>query len=210
MAGPVALAAFKDRHRGQPAVILANGATLKDHDLSRLSCRTIGINRSYDLHDADYHVCLERAHALRDPEAYVKMARAGKLFVAGEWEIGHVMPILSERITRFSRDIPSGVVTQVREIGSVSYAALQLAAWLGFSPILFLGLDLAGGHFHGDWPASKTIHRQRELFLHTPPDIARAVYVVGSPNSKAPFNHLTYDEALAKMPVLRRLHAVVP
>jgi hypothetical protein len=200
----VILARFKERHAGIPVALLANGATLAQHDLSRLPCSTIGMNRSYDLHWSYYHVCLEKAHADRDPVTYAAMARDGRLFVAGEWPMGHVMPILSEKVTRFSRDLEQGVVTQIGDIGSVAFVAVQVAAYLGFRPLYFLGLDLGGDHFHGDWPASKKVDRQRYLFRHVPLDIADEVYVVGSPDSPAPFKHLGFEEALEDMKLARR------
>ena len=190
------LSRFKDKHKGLPVVILANGASLLKHDLSRLGIMTMTMNRSWlCVPWPDYHVCLETKHLRDFPQVYDRLAKEGKLFVAGPWPLGHCIPILSERVTKFSRDLESGVVTQIGDVGSVAYAALQVAAYMGFAPIYFLGLDLSGPHFHGQWETSKRISAQDSLFRHTPSDVK--VYNVGSPESLCTaFPKLTFDQMM--------------
>lgn len=67
------------------------------------------------------------------------------------WDpLGIELRNLDARFGPFSLDLGLGVVTGVKGVGSVAYVALQLAVWLGFSPIYFVGLDLHGPKFTGE------------------------------------------------------------
>jgi hypothetical protein len=188
----LALSRFKGLHAGQSVAILGNGPSLIGHDLSLLK-RTIGTNRTLRVHPSPtYQVCLEHVHADAAPVEYMKLAREGKLFVAGAWEMGHVIPLLNGGPVKFSRDLEEGVVTQIGTTGSVIYAAVQIAAFMGYAPIFLVGVDLAGPHFDGT-PASRHLARQNELFAHVPSDVE--VRVVGE--SKAWFPRVSFEEAIA-------------
>lgn len=194
----IALSAFRNLHQGEPVAILGNGPTLADHDLARLTCKTIGTNMSWLKALATYHVAVEHGQAGRDPGVYRGLDAMGRLFVAGGgWNIGHVMNILNPHhgAPEFSRDIEDGVVVSMDGCGSVVYVAIQLAAYMGFTPIHLLGVDLYGEHFHGRWATSEMIERQNELFAHVPEDVK--VYVVGSPESRARFPKLTFEAVAA-------------
>lgn len=187
------LARFFNIHAGKSVAILGNGPSLIGHDLTRLP-RIISTNRALSLvSNPTYHCCLESTHALREPVVYQALAKAGKLFVAGEWEQGHVVPLFNGGPVKFSRDLTEGVVTQIGTVGSVVYFALQLAAWMGLSPIYLVGVDLHGDHFDGT-PASPHLQRQNELFRHVPADVE--VYRT-SPDSLAKFPYRSFEEACA-------------
>lgn len=188
----VVLSRFKGSGKGR-CFILGNGPSLANLDLSALAGMVVfTTNRALSLYPSPkYHVTLEKAHALREPAAYEALAKAGKLWTAGEWSIGHVVPLLNGGPVSFSRDMTHGVVTQIGTTGSVIYAALQLAAWMGYGPLYLIGVDLAGPHFDGS-PASKNLIAQNSLFRHVPADVE--VYVVGE--SKAIFPKRTLEEAI--------------
>jgi hypothetical protein len=174
------IAKFKDLHTGEPVCIMANGASILDHDLSRVSCKTIGTNRSWELLWPTYHVIVDSRQETGHDETYRKLASEGRLFVSGEcFKRGHK---ISFGGGSFSRDLSEGVVISLDGIGSVAYVALQIAAYMGFRPIYFLGLDLGGPHFHKEWDVTPIIERQNELFAHTPSDLE--VFNVGSPESR--------------------------
>lgn len=156
---------FRGRLAGQPVVILGNGPSLLHHDLAAWKGATIGTNRSHRVHASTYHVAAERRY-----EAELSALKC-PVFVAGMgWQNFMEVPILDARVTSFSRDIEQGVVVCKGTVGSVLFAALQIASWLGARPIYLVGVDLAGPHFD-DSPASKELIRQNELFRLVPKDV---------------------------------------
>lgn len=204
------LTRFKDLHRGEPLALLANGPSILDHDLSRIPFPTMGVNKSWKLHDATYHVTLESSHWQADPDVYRAMAGKKKLFVLGDvsstrtwarswpWdpapnELRVVYPG-NALYFPFSTDAEKGVVEGWNGVGSVTYVALQLAHYMGFRAVYCLGLDLRGPHFHGEWAPSLMLERQNELFTQVPTSLG--VRVVGSPESAAIFPKITFEEML--------------
>jgi hypothetical protein len=193
----VTIASFKDRHAGEPVALLANGASILNHDLGRITCRRIGMNRSWELSWPDYHVVLHAEQEMKHPEVYKRLASEGRLFAAGAYFEKFPQCIRIPIVTgTFATDLTEGVVVSINGAGSVAYVALQLAAYMGFAPIYFLGLDLSGEHFHREWNVSPLIGRQNELFDHTPKDLE--VWNVGSPDSACRrFLHKRFDEVWA-------------
>lgn len=188
----MALGSFRGRHAGEPCAVLGNGPTLADHGHRDIPCQIIGTNRSWTILPADYHIIAERKHF----DVWKGMATTlvrGPLFTAGDMGLSercHTIPLLRDGTT-FSRDMEQGVVVSIGRAGSVVFAAIQLAVYLGFGPIYLLGVDLYGDHFDGT-PASKELHLQNELFRLVPKDVE--VFVVGSPESKAVFPKRTWEE----------------
>lgn len=208
--------------RGHPALkhlaILANGASVADHDLSLISCPVMTVNRAWELRWPDHHVCLEEVHATRHPEVYQRLHDEGRLWVtvsgdrrceAGSWllygkRIGHRLTRLPDS-EWWSNDLTEGIVAEVGGVGSVMFAALQIAAGLGYTDLHCLGLDLGGPHFHGEWAPSPNLTHQNRLFK-----IARLAldkrgvccHLTGSPESLCDaFPHETYGEFLAALGV---------
>lgn len=124
---------------------------------------------------------MDGRHETNHPEVYKRLADEGRLFVSGAcFKRGVQIPIAKSGT--FNRDLANdGVVISLDGIGSVAYVALQIAVYMGFSPIYFLGLDLGGPHFHKEWDVTPIIERQNELFAHVP---ELEVYNVGSPESR--------------------------
>jgi hypothetical protein len=149
------------------------------------------------------HVVLERWHYENDPGWHEDMASCGRLYTAREKGL-HVPPgsdwpdgthILDFGRGRFSRDVfKDGVVCSLYGVGSVAYAALQVAYTLGYRKVYALGLDLGGPHFDGS-PASPKVEEQNRLFAHVPEELE--VVVAGSPESKAVFPKVSVEEVYA-------------
>lgn len=197
--------AFRNLHAGETCAILANGSSILEHDLSRVRCKTLGVNRAWELLWPTYHLTLERAHYDADPAVYDRLASEGRLFHMGALPVGHVIPNAApfpgaKRARFWSDDLTVGAVSQVGTVGSVAYVALQLAAYLGFAVVYFLGLDLGGEHFHGCWPASPEIARQNVLFQHAAHALRDrvAVWNVGSPDTRdRVWPRISFEEAFA-------------
>lgn len=138
---------LRDRHRGERVVIVANGPSLNAMDLSLLARETvIGLNKIFLGLDRfgfypRYHVAVNR-QVLEQSVAEIQALncvkfvsdRAGALIP----ESGLVYKINTTAApARFCHDIALGV----HEGWTVTYAALQIAWYLGFAEVVLVGLD---------------------------------------------------------------------
>jgi hypothetical protein len=177
----VTLSAHRGAHTG-PLAIVGNGSSVRQHDLRRLKCPVMTVNRAWARRLwPDHHVALDQAHREEAPAIYADMADRGLLWVAGEkWKTlknAHVMKFTQGE---WSDDIEQGVVESINGTGSVVFAALQLAKWMGYGPLYIYGLDLTGPRFDGTSPSPDLI-KQSALF-HVASRHVEA-YLVGSPGS---------------------------
>lgn len=195
----MSISSYANLHRGDTVMILGNGPSLpiNPHIPVRWS---IGTNRSWKRHTSAYHLVAELEHLMRAPGEYVHMASQNRLWVIGRgFPYGHVIPLIEARngVEPFSRDMERGVVVSHGDVGSVVYAAIQMAAWMGFSKIYLLGVDLHGDHFDGS-KASKELERQNELFRLVPEDVRSRVFIAGSPESMCDvFEKVSFEEVCA-------------
>ena len=181
-----------NKHAGEECAILLNGPTLSDYDLSLIDCTTIGVNRSWLLHDADYHVAGDDIHwtqrkpSRRGDGAYVSPLMGyppGKL-ITGPDGPAHAIKVndLTEKLPEvgpvqpkwrapfgWSWDLEQGAYL----CGSISLFVLQVAVYMGFAEIYLLGFDLCArdgqSKFKGhpdawrEYKAERWEPRQREL-----------------------------------------------
>lgn len=195
-------------HTG-PVWLLCNGNSIKAHDLSLIpDDRIVTMNRSWDLRWPTVHVVADSAiHMGRHPDIYKRLDSEDRLFKLGKGgddfqELGYAMhsfPYPKSKDRGFSRDILEGAILSFGRQGSVGYVALQLAVWLGFNPIYFLGLDLGGPHYYGT-PSSPNILEMNSLYMASKPHLAEmgvSAYTVGSPQSACTaYPHISYEESL--------------
>jgi hypothetical protein len=164
------IASLRDRAKGKPALLLANGPSLERHAPSGRFCSwpgiTVGMNRSWMVHPADLHVVLEADQVTLAPGLYKYLASRGRLVAQGmgpdQWPEGTIL--LQEYRASFDRwswDLTQGAVSGWEGAGSVAYVALQLAVWMGCRPVYFVGLDLGGPKFDG---SSACAEGQSKLF----------------------------------------------
>jgi hypothetical protein len=174
------------------AIILANGPSL-DIQETRVCRRagrgdvlTFGLNRSWMLHPADFHVLAEQDQLREAPRYFDYIAKKGRLIAACDtpngWPEGTlVIPEYRASYDTWSWDLTQGVVSSVGGVGSVAYVALQLAVWMGCRPVYWYGLDLSDTKFEGS-PARAD--RQVPMFDKAAKILGDyPVYVVGSPKS---------------------------
>lgn len=181
--------------------ILANGPSLPSRaDLARVKLPVMGLNRSWKVYPTpDRHVALERYHYEQAPAYHDRLASIGRLYTVrdttvnvpngAEWPTG--TKILPFGRGTFSTRLEDGIVCELNGVGSVFYAALQVAYALGYRTIYALGLDLFGPHFD-DSPASLNVERQNALFVNVPSDLT--VLTCGSPASRANFEKVPFSE----------------
>jgi hypothetical protein len=189
------IAALAGIHSG-PVALLFNGPSLADHDLSRVKVPLIGMNRtfagskSYNGPQPEY-LCVADDVWLRN-----KHVRAHPGLINGTLDprpLGY-RATRSFRMAPFSFDLArDGYVNPVP--CTTGHLALQVAAYMGFTDIYCLGLDLGGGHFDGTagsqhYTLAKMYHRRQAEVLKSR---GIRVWVCGSPNSGAPFERVPFE-----------------
>jgi len=141
------LSRFRNLHHGESCVLVCNGPSLNAMDLSFLKDRTvIGLNK--------IHLGLERfgfqprylvavnPRVVEQAATQIAALPAVKFIGAraaehlGEAEDIFHVPILYAPVM-FSNDICEGV----REGGTVTHAALQIAHYMGFAEVAIIGMD---------------------------------------------------------------------
>jgi hypothetical protein len=140
------LAELRDRHRGQRCVIIGNGPSLREMDLSPLANElTIGLNRIYLLFEkigfaTTYHVTVNRLVI----EQYLDDLLAVPSVRFMSWKARDLVPastpvILLRSLYRpgFSTNLAWGAW----EGATVTYTAMQLAYHLGFEQAILIGVD---------------------------------------------------------------------
>ncbi len=137
---------FKNIHRDKNLFILASGSSLNDCDLSKLKNKIVmGLNRSFKAYPEPYYHCVMD---LRLFEMYNQEFRKARyLFTLEGRPFG--VPIKLLGAEGFSFDLEEGIYTGY----TICYLAMQLACYMGFKKIFFLGLDLKhegyNTHFFG-------------------------------------------------------------
>ena len=137
----------KDRHAGERGVIVANGPSLNHMDLSFLRRETaIGMNkihlgfRRFGFYPRYYvavnrHVIEQSAEQIRAMNCVKFIGDRGAQWVAEDALTYHLNTTRAP--ARFCHDIAAGV----HEGWTVTYAALQVARYLGFGEVVLIGLD---------------------------------------------------------------------
>lgn len=142
-----ALISYKDRHAGERAFILGNGPSLAETDLAPLRAEvTFGLNRIYLLFDQSefrptYYVSIDELVLEQSKRAILDLPmprfvnwRQRRLF---EGTIGDVLYLWESYRPRFSTDLTQGLWGGA----TVTYAALQVAYWMGFDEVVLVGVD---------------------------------------------------------------------
>lgn len=137
---------FEDLHAGRRCVIIGNGPSLKHTDLSLLQNEfTFGLNRIYLLFDelgfeTTYHVVVNKlvveqcAEDFRRIKAPLFTTTANRKFLSGADNIAYLSRLVGPR---FSSDASRGIW----EGATVTYAAMQLAYYMGFTQVVLVGVD---------------------------------------------------------------------
>ena len=147
MGGAARLARFRDLHAGARAVLVCNGPSLNAMDLRPLRRElVIGLNKIHlGLHRFGFYpryvvavnpkVVAQAAAALAALRA-VKFIGSRAAAHLPQDALTHHVRALGPPVT-FSRDIVEGV----REGGTVTHAALQIAWYMGIREVVIVGMD---------------------------------------------------------------------
>ncbi|MBT3350913.1 MAG: hypothetical protein HOC91_17055 [Nitrospinaceae bacterium] len=126
---------FKNIHKGEKIFILSSRPSLSNLNLDSLAGHIVlGLNRSNLFYpDARYQCTMDIELVNDSPEMF---SSVGNLFTPEGCSVGIPLKLLGAE--GFSQDLEMGVYSGY----SISYLALQLAAYMGFEDIYCLGLDL--------------------------------------------------------------------
>lgn len=154
------LRAWRDRHRGGTCVILGNGPSLKETDWSLLEdVFTFGLNRIYLAFDdvgfrtsvlvSVNRLVLEQSlsEMLVLPIPKFLSWQAKDLFELGP-DITLVQPVTGPRFST------NPVLHGIWEGSTVTYVAMQLAYWMGFTRVILIGVD---HYFETQGPAHEAV-----------------------------------------------------
>lgn len=150
---------FKNLHRGKTTFIMASGPSIAQMDLSPLERRiVIGLNRSSLVFpDTHYHCTMDERLFVEFKDV---LSKSRYLFTLEDRPFG--MPIKLLGSEGFSFDLAKGIYSGY----TVSFFALQVAVYMGFSRIFYVGLDLKHQpgmtHFFGRDPVSNN-HEKTEF-----------------------------------------------
>lgn len=171
---------FRNRHEGLRCVVIANGPSTRKMDLEVLSCaQTMTMNRAYLMFETwgfipSYHVCInelvleqygKEISELNVP-AFVNHNRRRLI---GDEELQNNIGFLRFGMGFGLRDRFRGDVTRsISSGGTVTYACLQLAYFMGFSEVVLIGLD----HHYAEKgvPNQTEVRRSQEDVDHCHPD----------------------------------------
>ena len=193
---------FKNLHQGKNLFILASGPSLNDLDLNLLKNKIVmGLNRSILVYPSPYYQCV---FDYRLFDLYLdSFKEVRQLFTLEDRPLGLPLKLLGGE--GFSTDLEEGIYSGY----TISYFALQVAAYMGFKKIIFLGLDLKhkgpNTHFFGQ--DSQTVNHEQTEFprmkkmldfgAKTLANTDIEVFNCSPTSTLDSFNKISYQEALA-------------
>ncbi|HBE39802.1 MAG TPA: hypothetical protein DDW27_01085 [Bacteroidales bacterium] len=139
---------FHDIHKGEDCFLLGNGPSLNKMELNLLNdYYTIGLNKIFLLFEKtglniDYHVCVNRFVIEQCTQDFLKMKCPS--FIS--YKHRNELPESSDKIY-FIGDIHSkwkffeDITTGISQGSTVTYAALQIAFYMGFKRVFLIGID---------------------------------------------------------------------
>jgi len=157
------LAGFQDKHKGQRAFILGNGPSLKNTDVSTLKSEyTIGMNRIYlAFPEWGFHTSYFAAINNLVIEQCAEEIRGLPMPKFLSWRSRHLIEPTEDTIFLYSTYTGPKFAKDVRgrvwEGATVTYVALQLAFFMGFDPVILIGVD---HNFTATGPPNTTVVSQ--------------------------------------------------
>ena len=142
------LKAFHDLHQGEDCFLIGNGPSLNKMDLRLLNdYYTIGLNKIFLLFERtglkiDYHVCVNRFVIEQCSQDFLKMncpsfiSYKNRTDVLEKNEKVYFLGDIHSK-WKFFEDIGTGI----SQGSTVTYAALQIAYYMGFKRVFLIGVD---------------------------------------------------------------------
>lgn len=126
---------LRDLHKGETGLVIGNGPSLRDIPLDFLRLySSIGSNRIYLLFEPTYHVVVNNLVLDQFMEDIVTLTHS--IHITNR-RTDFALYLKTDCGPQFSTDLNAGVY----EGGTITFVALQIAYWLGFSKVLLVGVD---------------------------------------------------------------------
>ena len=135
---------LKDTHLGETCIVIGNGPSLNGVPRELLdSYVTFGSNKIYELPYTPDYYCIIDKDMLGNCLPHIKSGWRPKkqMFLRAEACVEDNYPIYPVVLAGFSLNIDNCVNMG----GTVTYALLQIAFWMGFREVLLVGVD----HYYG-------------------------------------------------------------
>lgn len=162
------LSSFQDRHQGESCFIMGNGPSLNKMDLAPLRQRyTFGLNKIYLMFDKidlnlSYHVATDPYVIEQSIQPFLELScptficwRSGKDYFPNCDHVNFIR--VDDSHETFTRDITK----EIWDGGSVTYVAMQIAFYMGFSSVYLIGVDHS---YHG----VSSVNEWEEITDHDP------------------------------------------
>ena len=157
------LRAFKDMHQGETCFIIGNGPSLNQMDLTTLKdYHTFGLNKIYLMFDRvnlnlSYHVSVNDLVIEKSASEFEALLCPS--FLAYRPAYKHVKPLSHINFLMFSKGMSfqTELTKPLCQGYTVTYVALQIAYYMGFSTVFLIGVD---HHFKVDGNPNERQHLQ--------------------------------------------------
>lgn len=147
-ANTTALEALRDRHHGQPMLVVGNGPSLNKTPLDRfVGVPSIGMNKIDLIYQhtswrPNLVVCLNNVVAQQHQDQFAK----GGIPVYVAWKARWLLRSKNRKKidyfnTTFSNHFSTDALRGFGSSATVTYVALQMAYWMGANPVILLGVD---------------------------------------------------------------------
>jgi hypothetical protein len=200
---------YLGRHAGGRILILGNGPSWKQHDLSRIDCPIIGLNQAWRMRKCDYYAAGDREQFAMYQREHGEVESWAPLFTTEREEDDRIMPRDAIKLTphhvngrkRFSLDLREGVYLN----NTIASYGLQLAVWMlgDTGTIYLLGIDCTGPSFGGGEIEEFRFQNQRETLAYIRGflDAARPqikIYTLSQIMISFAFDRMHFNEAFRK------------
>ncbi len=165
-ANRVKLAEYHDLHKGERCFIMANGPSLTSLDLGRLANeRSFGMNRVYLMFDRlqfmpTYYVAINDL-VIRQFSKDIEKLGIPKFL---NWNLRS--QFVQRKRSHFVRlkiglgdDFSTDIIKPISSGGTVTFAALELAYYMGFKEVILIGLD----HRYQEQGTPNTVQKRTQV-----------------------------------------------
>ena len=166
--------AYRNIHEGGRILILGNGPSWKQHDLSRIDCPIIGLNQAWRMRKCDYYCAADRDQFTWYHQKHGEVESWEPLFTTWRENDDRLLPshaiklkpyhVNPENRKQFSLDLWQGVYLN----NTIASYGFQLAVWmLGESGTIYLlGIDATGPAYDGSEIPEFKFQNQRETYAY--------------------------------------------
>jgi len=196
------ISGYKNIHEGKRLFIMASGPSLSQLDLAPLKNRIVmGLNRSLLIYPECYYHCMFDERLFVMLSNYLGHIR--KLFTLNNRPCGLPLKLLGGE--GFSWNLEEGIYSGY----TIAYFGLQVAVYMGFKEIYYLGLDLRheqgkthffGQDYHSENHEQNAFPRMEKMFTYGSKVLSESgikVFNCSPISTLECFPKISYEEAIA-------------